>query len=112
MKKHSLRGTADTRAPARTDARDQFLIAVRVTPRAARDELILDGDILRVKLRAPPVDGAANMALVALVARRLGLPKRAVGIWRGAAAREKVLAITGLDAEGIRRRLAVAAAEE
>ncbi|HET9981676.1 MAG TPA: DUF167 domain-containing protein, partial [Ktedonobacterales bacterium] len=68
-------------------------VAVRVTPRARRNAIALEGDTLRVWLTAPPVDGAANAALLALLAERLGIPKRAVTLVHGETAREKVVAI-------------------
>lgn len=81
-------------------------MAVRVTPRARRNAIALEGDTLRVWLTAPPVDGAANAALLALLAERLGIPKRAVTLVRGETAREKVVAIEGVSVETLRQRLA------
>lgn len=81
-------------------------VAVRVTPRARRNAIALEGDTLRVWLTAPPVDGAANAALLALLAERLGIPKRAVTLVHGETAREKVVAIAGISAETLRQRLA------
>lgn len=81
-------------------------VAVRVTPRARRNAVALEGDTLHVWLTAPPVDGAANAALLALLADWLGVPRRAVTLIRGETAREKVVAIAGMDAETLRQRLA------
>ena len=81
-------------------------MAVRVTPRARRNAIAMEGDTLRVWLTAPPVDGAANAALLALLAERLGVPKWAVTLVRGERAREKVVAIAGISAETLRQRLA------
>jgi uncharacterized protein YggU (UPF0235/DUF167 family) len=75
-------------------------------PRARRNALMFEGETLRAWLTAPPVDGAANAALVALLAERLGIPKRAVTLLRGETAREKVVAIEGVNAEILRQRLA------
>jgi len=72
------------------------LVAVRVTPRAGRDAISCEGTVLRVRLKAAPVEGAANAALLALFAKRLRLPKRNVTLERGATSREKLLAIAGL----------------
>ena len=83
-----------------------LIVAVRVTPRARRNALTLEGETLRAWLTAPPVDGAANAALVALLAERLGIPKRAVTLLRGETAREKVVAIEGVSVETLRQRLA------
>jgi len=78
---------------------------VRVTPRARRNALTLEGEALRAWLTTPPVDGAANAALLALLAERLGLPKRAVTLLRGESSREKVVAIEGISADTFRQRL-------
>ena len=84
----------------------RLIVTIRVTPRARRNALTLEGETLRAWLTAPPVDGAANAALVALLAERLGIPKRAVTLLRGGTAREKVVAIEGVSVETLRQRLA------
>lgn len=95
---------AGRRRPSAGDT--PLTVAVRVTPRARRNAIALEGDTLRVWLTAPPVDGAANAALLALLAERLGIPKRAVTLVHGETAREKVVAIAGISAETLRQRLA------
>ena len=83
-------------------------IGVRVLPRAKRTEIAgRRGAAILVRLAAPPVDGAANAALVAFLADRLGLPLRQVTITRGSASRDKVLAIEGLAPAEIAARLGV-----
>ena len=70
---------------------------VRVTPRASKNAI--DGfrnDALIVRVTAPPVDSAANDAVVNLLAEALGIPKRQISIARGAASRNKVVDIDGL----------------
>ncbi len=83
----------------------RLIVPVRVTPRARRNALTLEGETLRAWLTAPPVDGAANAALLALLAERLGLPKRAVTLLRGESSREKLVAIAGISAEEFTKRL-------
>jgi uncharacterized protein len=74
-----------------------LLLAVRVQPRASRTELAgILGAELKVKVTAPPVDSAANDALVAFLADTLDLPKRAVTLIRGQTSRHKVLRLEGL----------------
>lgn len=72
-------------------------IEVRVTPRASRDGLagVDEAGRLRVRLTAPPADGAANEALVRLLARRLRVPRSRVRILRGAGARNKLIEVEG-----------------
>jgi uncharacterized protein len=79
---------------------------VRVQPRASRDALAgtREGALL-VRLKAPPVDGAANAALLRLLGEAVGLPRSAVEIQRGATGREKVVRLRGLDVATARQRL-------
>jgi uncharacterized protein len=90
-------GLGQTHPAVRTDG-DQLILTVRVTPRAARNAIAADASRLLIRLTAPPVDGAANAALLALLAARLRLPRRALTIVRGAASREKLVAVQGLTA--------------
>jgi len=66
-------------------------ITVRVLPRSSKNEISREGEIIKVRLTAPPVDGAANEALLKVLAERLGLPKRALHIVQGATGRLKVI---------------------
>ena len=86
---------------------DHLVLSVRVTPRAARNAVALTDHHLLVRLTAPPVDGAANDALLALLAERLHMPRRALTLVRGAASREKLVAVQGLtDVEAVSALLA------
>jgi uncharacterized protein (TIGR00251 family) len=77
-----------------------------VQPRASRTELAgRHGDALKVRVAAPPAEGAANEALVRFVAERLGVPRGAVRLEAGAAARAKVLSVAGIGAAEAARRL-------
>lgn len=82
------------------------VIAVKVVPRAAKDEIVgwLEGE-LKVRVSAPPEEGRANRAVEGLLAGALGLKKNAVVVSGGAASRHKRVAITGLAPEEIARRL-------
>jgi uncharacterized protein (TIGR00251 family) len=75
-------------------------IAVRVTPRSSRTELSPGPGHAVARLNAPPVDGAANAALIELVATHFGVAKRDVRLIAGDRARLKRLAIAG-DAEAL-----------
>lgn len=86
-------------------------LIVRVIPRAGKTGVdgVTEEGALRVRLTAPPVEGAANAALVALLADLLDLPKREIAILRGARSREKVVAVSAPLAT-VRARLRAAAA--
>ena len=85
----------------------RLLVPVRVVPRAAHELVSLEASEIAIHLVAPPVDGAANDALIALLAVRLHTSRRAVTIARGARARHKLLAIAGLDVREFWRRIAL-----
>jgi uncharacterized protein len=87
-------------------AGDGVRLRLRVQPRASRNEVVgVYGDALRVRLTAPPVDGAANEALIRFLAERLGVSRAAVRLVSGASSRAKVVEVSGLGAAEVRRRV-------
>jgi uncharacterized protein len=81
-----------------TEKNGEAVIRVRVKPRASRDRIegpTPDG-CLAVRLTAPPVDNAANLALIALLAKKLGVPKSAITITAGEKSKTKTLQVQGL----------------
>jgi uncharacterized protein len=80
-------------------------LTVRVIPRSRRNAMEWEQGVLKAWLTAPPVDGAANDALIALLAERLGLSKHSISIVRGATARQKILEITGMTLEDLEQRI-------
>lgn len=81
--------------------------SVRVSPRASRDAILgVHDGALKVALTAPPVEGAANAALIAYLAKALGVAKRAVTIVSGEASRQKRVQIEGVTASDVRRLIA------
>jgi uncharacterized protein len=85
---------------------DGVELAVKLQPRASKNEIVGQmGHELKIKVTAPPVDAAANQAMVDLLAEKLDCSRGSVRIARGQTSRHKTVRITGLDAETIRRRL-------
>lgn len=79
-------------------------VSVHVQPRAARTEIAgVHGDALKVRLNAPPVDGAANEALVEFLAATFGVARRAVRVVGGLTSRAKLVELDGVDAAAVRR---------
>jgi len=80
---------------------DGIFVAVRLTPKGGRDaidgiERLADGHaVLKARVRAAPTEGEANAALVALLARTLGIARREVAIVTGATARVKRVKVAG-----------------
>ena len=78
-------------------------VAVHAQPRASRSEIVgQHGAALKVRLQAPPVDGAANEALVRLLAESLGVSQRSVRVVAGATSRAKTVEIDGTTEDAVR----------
>jgi uncharacterized protein len=90
-----------------TEREGHVLVEVHVVPRASKSAIcgVHDGRI-KVALDAPPVDGAANAALIALFAKLLRLPKRDIALLRGETSRQKLLALHGASVEQVRALIA------
>jgi uncharacterized protein (TIGR00251 family) len=81
-------------------------LAVRVVPRAGKTAVTGPrGNAVVVRVAAPPVEGAANEAVIDALADVLGLPRRALTILRGQTGRDKLIAIDGLSASAVSSRL-------
>ena len=90
--------------PLRVDVKGTVVrVAVHVQPRASRSEIIgQHGAALKVRLQAPPVDGAANDALVRLLADSLGVSRRSVRVVAGATSRSKTVEVEGTTENAVR----------
>jgi uncharacterized protein (TIGR00251 family) len=83
---------------------DGVVLTLHIQPGAKRTECAgLHGEALKIRLAAPPVDGKANEALVAFLAKALGVPKSRVELVSGEASRAKRVRVAGVDAELVRR---------
>jgi hypothetical protein len=81
-------------------------ISVRLTPRGGRDRIDgWDGDVLRVRVAAAPVEGKANESMLRMLAKALGVAASSVTLVSGAQSRVKVVEVDGLSAEEIKARI-------
>jgi len=88
-------------------------VSVKVVPRASRDAVVgWSGGVLRLRVRAPPQDGRANAAVVALLAAALGLRRSAVAISAGHGSAHKRVSVEGLTRAEVERRLGFATGHE
>ena len=82
------------------------ILRLHVTPRGSRNEITgWRDDVLCIKITAPPVEGAANAAIVKFVADKLSVRKSQIELVSGDKSREKTLKVGGLTESDIRRRL-------
>ena len=90
-----------------------LLLRIHVQPRASANGLAgLQGDALKLRLTTPPVDGKANKAVIAYLAKFFHLPKSSLSIKSGQQSRSKTVVIKGADEQQVRRALAGVLAEE
>ena len=80
-------------------------IHVRVIPRSSKNLIEWEEGGLKVHVTAPPVDGAANNALIALLAQCLAVHKRDIQIVRGTTGRYKIVEITGMTTEAMENKI-------
>jgi uncharacterized protein (TIGR00251 family) len=86
---------------------DGVLLSVKLQPRASANEIGEPlGDELRIKVTAPPVDSAANEALVRFLADMLDCPRNRIELVRGHKSRHKVLKLLGISAESVLAKFA------
>ncbi len=72
----------------------KLLLQCQLQPRASKNEIVgIQGDRLKIRITAPPVDGMANQHLIALMSKWFGTPKSAISIVRGETGRQKTLCI-------------------
>lgn len=82
------------------------LIKLRVVPNARRTEVVGDyGEAIKIKIHAPALEGKANAALLDFLAERLRVAAGGVELIAGEKSRDKTVAVSGLSAEEVRKRL-------
>ncbi|HSB44627.1 MAG TPA: DUF167 domain-containing protein [Nitrospira sp.] len=88
------------------DSKDGAVLTVHVQPKASRTACVgIHGDALKIRIAAPPVDGAANEELIRFLAQTLSLPLSAVHIDSGASGRHKRVRLDGVNAAHVTARL-------
>ena len=89
------------------DGKHGSALALRVTPRASRDEIVgvLNDGTIKVHIAAPPADEAANKKLIEFLAEVLGVPKSRVEIVAGATGRDKLVSVLDMDVDTAHQRI-------
>jgi uncharacterized protein (TIGR00251 family) len=89
------------------DARQGSALAVRVIPRAGRNQIaeLMDDGRVKIRLAAAPVDGEANQQLIRFLSEVLQVPRSAIEIVAGLTSRDKLVTVLSLDAETLQQRI-------
>jgi hypothetical protein len=89
------------------DGKTGAALAVRITPRASRNEIVevqSDGTV-KIHITATPVDGKANEELIAFLSEILGVPKSRIDIVAGASGRDKLVSVLDMDGAEMHKRI-------
>lgn len=78
-----------------------IIVNLRISPNAKKNEIIKDGDIIKVKITALPIDGKANKALVELFAKNFKIPKTSIEILKGETSKEKTILFKTMDEDKV-----------
>lgn len=85
---------------------EEAVFKVRVVPNASCSEVAgWQGDVVRIRIQAPAVEGKANAALIEFLAEGLGVRRRDIQIEKGLTGREKLVRVVGMTGDGVKTRL-------
>lgn len=89
------------------DGKKGSALAVRVTPRASRNEIVelLDDGTIKIRIASPPSDNEANDTLIGFLAEVLGVPPTRLDIVAGVTGRDKLISVVDMDAETAHQRI-------
>lgn len=88
-------------------SQNETRLQIRVQPGASRNEIVdFNGEVLRVRIAAPPVRDKANRELIVFLSKTLDVDKSSICIIKGHSSRNKVVSVAGLSQDEIIKRLA------
>ncbi|MCW5875808.1 MAG: DUF167 domain-containing protein [Anaerolineales bacterium] len=95
------------KSPKLSDGRRGAALAIRVTPRARRDEIVevLPDQTIKIRLTAPPVEGKANEALIGFLSKVLDVSRSRIEIIAGDTGRDKLVSILDMDSSEAQARI-------
>lgn len=79
-----------------------LIVRLKIVPNSSRNEIVQEGDFLKVKIAAQPIENKANKALIEFLAKKLKIPKSNIHIIKGELSKEKTLLIQWFDTENFR----------
>lgn len=83
------------------ETKDGWLLKLRISPNASKNEFVKNEEILKVKITAQPIDNKANKALIEFLSKSFKVPKTSIIIVKGETSKEKTLFIKTNDAEKV-----------
>ncbi len=78
---------------------DGIIINIRISPNAKKNEIIRDGEIIKIKIATQPIDGKANKTLIEFLSKNFKIPKTSIKILKGETSKEKTILFMTQDPE-------------
>lgn len=85
-----------------------LIVNLKIIPNSSRNEIFLDGEFLKMKITAQPIENKANKALINFLAKNLKVAKSNIQIIKGELNKEKILCINGISIEDFSQKLKLA----
>ncbi len=73
------------------ETKDGILVNIKISPNSKKNEIIKDGDIIKIKITAQPIDGKANKAVIEFLSKHFKIPKTSIKIVKGETSKEKTI---------------------
>lgn len=81
---------------------DGIVVNIRISPNAKKNEIINEGEIVKVKITAQPIDGKANKALIEYLSKNFKIPKTSIKILKGETSKDKTILFKTSDTEKVK----------
>lgn len=85
------------------ETKDGFVVNIKISPNSSKNEIIKNGDEIKIKLTAQPIEGKANKALIEYLSKELKIPKTSIEIIKGETSKEKTILFKTDDAEKLKK---------
>lgn len=78
---------------------DGILLRIKISPNSSKNQVIIDGDVIKIKVTAQPIEGKANKAVIEYLSKQIKIPKTSIEIVKGDTSKEKTLFIRTSDSD-------------
>lgn len=82
--------------------KDGILVNIKISPNSKKNEIIKDGDIIKIKITAQPIDGKANKAVIEFLSKNFKIPKTSIKIVKGETSKEKTILFSTSEEEKVK----------
>ena len=83
------------------ETKDGLVASIRISPNAKKNEIIKEGEVVKIKITAQPIDGKANKALVEFLSKNFKIPKTSIKILKGETSKDKTILFMTDNAEKV-----------